>query len=67
MQTRSEESHRSRIIAGNNILNALILVLAALLTIVVFKLGFSIRQLFLSAAILNACVAIYIYTLVPNS
>ena len=66
IQTRSEESHRSRIIAGNNILNALFLVLAAALAIVVFKLGFTISQLFLIAAILNACVAIYIYTLVPE-
>jgi 1-acyl-sn-glycerol-3-phosphate acyltransferase len=66
IQTRSEESHRSRIIAGNNILNALFLVLAAVLAIVVFKLGFTIPQLFLIAAILNACVAIYIYMLVPE-
>ena len=66
IQTRSEESHRSRIIAGNNILNALFLVLAAVLAFVVFKLGLSIPQLFLIAAILNACVAIYIYTLVPE-
>ena len=66
IQTRSEESHRSRIIAGNNILNALFLILAAVLAIVVFKLGFTIPQLFLIAAILNACVAIYIYTLVPE-
>jgi 1-acyl-sn-glycerol-3-phosphate acyltransferase len=66
IQTRSAESHRSRIIAGNNILNALFLILAAVLAIVVFKLGFTIPQLFLIAAILNACVAIYIYTLVPE-
>lgn len=66
IQTRSEESHRSRIIAGNNILNALFLVLAAALAIIVFKLGFTIPQLFLIAAILNACVAVYIYTLVPE-
>ncbi len=66
IQTRSEQSHRSRIIAGNNILNALFLIFAAVLAIVVFKLGFTIPQLFLSAAILNACVAIYIYTLVPE-
>ena len=66
IQTRSEESHRSRIIAGNNILNALFLVLAAVLAIIVFKLGLTIPHLFLIAAILNACVAIYIYTLVPE-
>ena len=51
---------------ASNILNALFLILAAVLAIVVFKLGFTIPQLFLIAAILNACVAIYIYTLVPE-
>jgi 1-acyl-sn-glycerol-3-phosphate acyltransferase len=66
IQTRSEASHRSRIIAGNNILNSLFVVAAALLAIALLDLGLSIPQLFLAAAILNAAVAIYIYTLVPE-
>jgi len=66
IQSRSEPSHRSRIIAGNNILNALFIVAAALLAIVLFQLGFTIPQLFLATALLNAGVAVYIYTLVPE-
>jgi hypothetical protein len=66
IQSRSEPSHRSRIIAGNNILNALFMVGAALLAIVSFRLGLTIPQLFLVTALLNAVVAIYIYTLVPE-
>jgi 1-acyl-sn-glycerol-3-phosphate acyltransferase len=66
IQTRSEPSERSRTIAGNNILNALFVVAAALLAITLLDLGLSIPQLFLAAAILNAAVAIYIYTLVPE-
>jgi len=66
IQTRSEASHRSRIIAGNNILNSLFVVAAAALAIALLDLGLSIPQLFLAAAILNAAVAIYIYTLVPE-
>lgn len=66
MQIRSEASHRSRIIAGNNILNALFIVSSALLAIVLFQAGFTIPQLFLITALLNAVVAIYIYTLVPE-
>jgi 1-acyl-sn-glycerol-3-phosphate acyltransferase len=66
IQLRSDESHRSRVIAGNNILNALFMVGAALLAIVLLELGFSIPQLFLVTALLNAAVAIYIYTLVPE-
>ncbi|TMH22768.1 MAG: MFS transporter [Betaproteobacteria bacterium] len=66
IQTRTEASHRSRVIAGNNVLNALFVVCAAVLAIVLLDLGSSIPQLFLAAALLNAGVAIYIYTLVPE-
>lgn len=65
IQTRSEKTHTSRVIGGNNILNALFMVLAAGLGAVALKY-FSIPELFLIASILNACVAIYIYTLVPE-
>ena len=64
---RSAESHRARVIACNNIMNAGFMVLAAALAIVwldVLKL--SIPQLFIVAAVLNAAVAIYIYSLVPE-
>jgi 1-acyl-sn-glycerol-3-phosphate acyltransferase len=64
---RSPESHRARIIACNNILNAGFMVLAAGLAIVWLEvLDFTIPQLFILAAVLNAAVAIYIYTLVPE-
>ena len=66
VQSRSEARHRSRIIAGNNILNALFVVAAAVMAIALFKAGFTIPQLFLVTAALNAVVAIYIYTLVPE-
>jgi 1-acyl-sn-glycerol-3-phosphate acyltransferase len=65
--SRSEETHRARIIACNNILNAGFMVIAALLAIVWLEmLGLSIPQLFVLAAVLNAVVATYIYTLVPE-
>jgi 1-acyl-sn-glycerol-3-phosphate acyltransferase len=64
---RSAESHRARIIACNNILNAGFMVLAAALAIVWLEvLHFTIPQLFIVAAVLNAAVALYIYTLVPE-
>ena len=66
IQSRSEPTHRSRIIAGNNILNAFFMVLAAMVAIVLFQAGLTIPQLFLVTALLNAMVAIYIYTLVPE-
>jgi len=63
---RSAPSHRSRIIATNNIINAMFMVAAAGLAILLLSLGLSIPQLFLVTAALNAVVAIYIYTLVPE-
>ena len=66
IQSRSEASHRSRVIAGNNVLNALFMVAAALIAIALFQLGFTIPQVFLLAALANAAVAVYIYTLVPE-
>ena len=65
--SRSVESHRARIIACNNILNAGFMVIAALLAILWTQvLHLTIPQLFIFAAVLNAIVAIYIYTLVPE-
>ena len=66
IQLRSDASHRSRIIAGNNILNALFMVLAAAMAIGLIKAGLSVPQLLLVTALLNAAVAVYIYTLVPE-
>jgi 1-acyl-sn-glycerol-3-phosphate acyltransferase len=67
IQTRCEPTHRARIIASNNILNALFLILAAgFAALLLGGLGATIPQLFLATAVLNAAVAIYIYTLVPE-
>lgn len=67
VQSRAERSQLSRIIAGNNILNALFMVVASVLSGVLLNAAhLSIPQLFLCAALMNAVVAIYIYTLVPE-
>jgi len=66
VQQRSEQAHMSRVIAGNNIVNSLMMVLSAVVAIAVLSSGYSIAQLFLLVAILNAIVAIYIYSLVPE-
>jgi len=66
VQHRSDQRHLSRIIAGNNILNALLMVLSAATAIVALSSGMSIAELFLLTAVLNALVALYIYSLVPE-
>ena len=67
IQERADASHRSRIIAANNILNAIFMVVSALLAIVLIKFAhFSVPELILTIGILNAVVAGYIYTLTPE-
>ncbi len=66
IQQRSEPSHRSRIIAANNILNALFMVVAAGAAIGLLAAGLSIPELFLVIAIMNAAVAYFIFRLVPE-
>lgn len=53
MQTRSEASHRSRTIAVNNIMNALFMVLGALLTIAMLKMNVDIADIFLLIGFAN--------------
>ena len=60
LQTNAEKSHQSRVIAANNIMNALFMVASAAFSLGIFSLGFSIPQLFLITALLSALVAVYL-------
>jgi 1-acyl-sn-glycerol-3-phosphate acyltransferase len=67
VQSRTEKDKVSRVIAANNILNALFMVVAAGLSYAALNvLHWTIPQLLLSVAILNAFAAIYIFSLVPE-
>ena len=66
IQSRSQPSHRARIIAANNILNSLFMIVSALMAVALTSAGVSIPGLFLVTALLNVVVAIYIYSLVPE-
>ncbi len=56
----------SRVISTNNILNAVFMVAAAGLAALCLSRGMTVPQLLLLTAILNAFVAIYIYSLIPE-
>lgn len=67
IQLRSKPRQRARVIAANNILNAIFMVVASVVSVLVLNgLGLSIPQLLLFTAVLNAGVALYIYSLVPE-
>jgi acyl-[acyl-carrier-protein]-phospholipid O-acyltransferase/long-chain-fatty-acid--[acyl-carrier-protein] ligase len=67
MQHRSAVEHQARIIAANNIINALFMVASALATLAMLSLSFSIPQVFLAVALANGLVAIYICRLLPDA
>ena len=66
IQLRSQPTHRARIIAANNILNALFMIVSAILAGALLKADFSIPQIFLFVGLANAMVAFYIFMLVPE-
>lgn len=66
IQSRSERSHQSRIIAGNNILNSVFIVAAALIAAGFLHLGATVPQLFLLTGLFNVAIAAFIFSLVPE-
>jgi 1-acyl-sn-glycerol-3-phosphate acyltransferase len=67
IQQRTQPDSRSRIIAANNVLNALFMVGSAVLSIVTLTLlEWSIPQLFFLLSGLNLLISVYIYTKVPE-
>ena len=66
VQWRSPPTHRARIIAANNILNALFMIVSAGMVAVLTATGFTLAQVLLITGILNVLVAGYIFLLVPE-
>ena len=66
IQLRSQPTHRARIIAANNILNSLFMIVSSILAGALLGAGFSVPQIFLFTGLANAVVAFYIFMLVPE-
>ncbi len=60
IQTRVDKSYQSRVIAANNIMNAFFMVASSGFSILLFKQGYTIPQLFLVTALLNVLIMIYL-------
>ena len=60
IQTRSQAGFQSRVIAANNIVNALFMVISAGFSVLIFSKGYSIPQLFLATALINIIVTVYL-------
>jgi len=66
IQMRSQPTHRARIIAANNILNALFMIASSVIAGALLSAGWSVPQVFLFTGIANALVAGYIFLIVPE-
>ena len=66
IQLRAPATHRARIIAANNILNALFMIASSLMAGALLAAHFTIPEIFLTVGLLNAVVAGYIFLIVPE-
>ena len=66
IQLRSKATHRARIIAANNILNAIFMIVSSVGVGLLLSMGLSIPQVFGIVGVLNAIVAAYVFMLVPE-
>jgi acyl-[acyl-carrier-protein]-phospholipid O-acyltransferase/long-chain-fatty-acid--[acyl-carrier-protein] ligase len=67
MQYRSPKAYTALVIAGNNIINSLGMTGSAVFAIVLFKLGFTLPQLFMIMGVISLAVALYICSLLPDT
>lgn len=66
IQLRAKPSHRARIIAANNILNALFMIVSSLMAGALLGAHCSIPQVFGVTALLNVLVVGYVFWLMPE-
>ena len=66
IQQRSDPKRLSRSIACNNVINALFMVLSALIVMVLLAVGANVTQIFLAMSLVNLLVALYIFRQVPE-
>jgi len=67
VQMRTATEHRARVIAANNILNAMLMVVSTVAgALLLGVMGLSIPLFFLIIALVNIVVAAYIFTVVPE-
>ncbi|MFV3305651.1 MFS transporter [Pseudomonas sp. NY15181] len=67
IQARTDEDKRARVIAANNILNALFMVVAAIVSILLLSVAkLTIPELFLVLSLMNVAVNVYIFKIVPE-
>ena len=67
LQARSEENHRARVIAANNIWNAIFIVVSGGVSAIMLAAGLSVPAIFLTIGIANTFAAIIVMRLLPGT
>jgi len=66
VQQRSSPQKRARVIAANNIINAIFMTAATIISVILLGAGLSVRDLFLVVGLANAIAAFWICQLLPQ-
>lgn len=66
LQSRSEEKTRSRLIAANNVFNALFMVVSALMMMGLYQMGLSTLEILFVTGLLHIVVSVYVFLQVPE-
>ncbi len=66
IQLRAQPSHRARVIAANNILNALFMIVSAVLAGALLAAGLSVPEIFLAVGLANLAVTCCVFLTVPD-
>jgi 1-acyl-sn-glycerol-3-phosphate acyltransferase len=66
IQLRTRAVERSRVIAGLNIINSLFMVVSSVALVALLAAGRTIQSIFFILGVLNAAVAVYIYSVIPE-
>lgn len=66
VQYASDDTERGRVIAANNLMNAFFMVIGAVVAALLLLAGVNIPGLFLTLALMNIAVSLFIFTLIPE-
>jgi 1-acyl-sn-glycerol-3-phosphate acyltransferase len=66
IQAATRAGERSRVIAGLNIVNSFFMVVSSVALVALLAAGRTIQSVFFILGVLNAAVAVYIYTVIPE-
>lgn len=66
LQHRSDSATCSRVIAGNNVVNAVFMVISALVVMGFYAAGLTTNGIFVVVALMNIAVVVYIFLLLPE-